>query len=47
MISKKLAAEMLEFIKDIATETWRIESEDEREKTLYEARDIIRRAGGK
>lgn len=46
-IPNAVAKEMLEFIKDLVIEPFRIETEDEREKTLYEAVELIRKAEGR
>lgn len=41
------APKLLEFIKDLVNEPFRIEVEDEREKTIFEAKELIANAEGR
>lgn len=44
---RRLFNQMREFIRDLVIEPERMSDEDLREKTIFEAKELIERAGGK
>ncbi len=43
----KTAPELLEFIRDLVIEPFRMKDEDEREKTIFEAKELIAKTEGR